>query len=338
MKPSAAALALALCLAGALAGGRADAASCDRACLEGIADQYLKAMLAHDPSRAPIAKGARYAENNVVLPLPDGLWRTVSSIGAYRLIVTDTTWQTIGFYAKVQENGAPVLLATFLKVQGGRISEIDAQVARLTDTTGSGTPTNLREDQLGDAPRKQFLTSLPPAARRSRAELAAIANSYYTGLENNHGDKLPPFADDCLRLENGTQTSGRPVPAGGQPNGMNYSCREAFGLGYYRDDTRLRNRRILAIDEQRGLVYATVFFDHDATVRQYKLKDGRDVAVKNTGPWTWSTQELFQVDADGKISQVEAVLMAVPYGQRPAFKTGQHFPSPQADRDGFKEY
>jgi len=329
---------LALALAGAMAGGRAEAARCDRACLEGIAERYLSAMVAHDPSKAPIAKNARYAENNVVLPLPDGLWRTASSLGTYRLVVTDTTWQTVGLYAKLQENGAPVLLATFLKVKDGRITEIDAQVARMSDTTGSGTPANLREDQLGDAPRRQFLTALPSAARRSRAELASIANSYYTGLEGNRGERVPPFADDCLRLENGTQTSGRALPAGAERNGMHYSCREAFGLGYYRDDTRLRNRRILAIDEERGLVYATVFFDHDASIRQYALKDGRSVVVKNTGPWTWSTQELFQVNADGKISQVEAVLMAVPYGQRPAFSTGQHFPSPQADRDGFKEY
>jgi hypothetical protein len=329
---------LALALAGALAGGRAEAARCDRACLEGVAERYLDALAARDPSKAPLAKGVRYAENNVVLPLPDGLWRTVTGVGKYRLFITDTTWQAIGFYAKAQENGAPVLLATFLKVADGRITEIDAQVARLTDTTGSGAPANLRDDQLGDAPRKQFLTALPATARRPRAELASIANSYYTGLENNHGEKVPPFADDCLRLENGTQTSGRPVPAGVERNGMHFSCREAFGLGYYRDDTRLRNRRVLAIDEERGLVYATVFFDHDASIRNYKLKDGRDVAVKNTGPWTWSTQELFQVNAEGKISQVEAVLMAVPYGQRPAFATGQHFPSPQADRDGFKEY
>ena len=316
----------------------ADAASCDRACLEGIADKYLAAMLAHDPSQAPLAKGARYTENNVALPLPDGLWRTISAIGAYRLNVADPAGGGIGFFARVQENGAPVLLSTYLKVVGGRITEMESQVARLSDTTGSGTPANLREDQLGLAPRSQFLTALPPGARRSRAELAAIANSYYTGLENNRGDKPPPFADDCLRLENGTQTSGRPVPPGGQPSGMTYSCKDAFALGYYHDDTRLRNRRILAIDEERGLVYATVFFDHDATVRSYPLKDGRPVMVRNTAPWTWSTQELFQVNAEGRISQVEAVLLAVPYGQRPVFSGGQHFPSPQAIKDGFREY
>ena len=68
------------------------------------------------------------------------------------------------------------------------------------------------------------------------------------------------------------------------------------------------------------------------------LKDGRTVNVRNTAPWTWEAHEIFQVDADGHISQVEAVLQSVPYGMRPGWSTGVHLPSPQAVRDGFKEY
>src|SRR6478752_166643 len=67
--------------------GQAATPACDRACLEGIAEKYLAGMLAHDPSKAPIAKGTRYTENAVTLPLPDGLWRNVDSIGKYRLYV-----------------------------------------------------------------------------------------------------------------------------------------------------------------------------------------------------------------------------------------------------------
>jgi len=70
----------------------------------------------------------------------------------------------------------------------------------------------------------------------------------------------------------------------------------------------------------------------------YKLKDGREVKVRNTGPWTWMIQEYFQVNAAGKISQVEAVLLSVPYGTRPGWVTGVHLPSPQAKLDHFREY
>ena len=316
----------------------AAAPACDRACMEGLAEKYLAGMLTHDPAKAPLARNVRYTENTVELPLPDGLWRTVESIGVYRLFVTDPKEGSIGFFVKAQENGAPVLVATRLKIVKQQITEIESYASRLTGTIGGGPSSAPRVDQLGDAPRKQFVTPLPSDKRHTREQLSKIANSYFDGLENNTGDKVPPFADDCFRLENGSQTTSRPVEAGATPGALNLGCREAFSLGYYREDTRLRNRRILAVDEERGLVYAGVFFDHDATVRSYKLKDGRTNTVRNTAPWTWGIHEIFQVNAEGKISQVEAVLLAVPYGIRPGWTTGVHMPSPQAQRDGFKEY
>lgn len=312
--------------------------ACDRACLDGIAEQYLAAMVAHDPTRAPLAAGARYTENGVELTLPDGLWRTVQSVGPYRLFVTDAPRGSIGFFVKARENGAPVLVGTRLRVVHHRITEIESIAARLGATVGGGPSSLARTDELGDHPRPQFLATLPPDRRRTRDELAAIVNGYFTGIENNTGDKPPAFADDCLRLENGTRTTGRPLAPGAMPGPLNYSCKEAFRLGYYREDTRLRNRRILAVDEERGLVYAGVDFDHDATVRSYKLKSGRTVTVRNTAPWTWAIQELFEINAAGRISQVEAVLMSVPYGMRPGWSTGVHLPSPAAQRDGFREY
>jgi hypothetical protein len=333
-----AALLLGLSLLTPAAPSYAAAAACDRACMEGLAEKYLAAMLTHDPSKAPLAKRARYTENTVELSLPDGLWRTVESIGVYRLFVTDPKAGSVGFFVKAQENGAPVLVATRLKVVGRQITEIESFASRLTGTIGGGPSSAPRVDQLGDAPRKQFVTPLPPDKRRTREQLSAIANSYFTGLENNSGDEVPAFADDCFRLENGSQTTGRPAEPGATPGPLNFGCREAFSLGYYREDTRLRNRRILAVDEERGLVYAGVFFDHDAVLRTYKLKDGRTNTVRNTAPWTWGIHEIFQINAEGKISQVEAVLMAAPYGVRPGWSTGVHMPSPQAQADGFKEY
>jgi hypothetical protein len=311
---------------------------CDRACLDDIAEKYLAAMLAHEPSRAPLARSARFTENGVELPLPDGLWRTLQSVGTYRLLVADPQEGSIGFFIKAVENDAPALLATRLKVQHHEISEIESIAARLTASIGGGPSGEPRVDQLGDSPREQFLTALPAAQRRTRAQLAQIVNSYFTGIENNTGDRPPPFAADCLRLENGTQTTGRPARPGTEPGPANFSCTDAFHLGYYHEDTRLRNRRVLAVDEERGLVYAGIFLDHDATVRSYKLRDGRTVTVRNTAPWTWAAHEIFQINADGQISQVEAVLLSVPYGTRPGWTTGLHLPSPAAQHDGFREY
>jgi hypothetical protein len=318
--------------------GTAASAACDRECLNGVAEKYIAAMLAHDPSKAPLAKKARYTENGIELPLPDGLWRTVQSIGPYRLFVTDPKEGSVGFFIKAMENGTTVLVSTRLKVVRGQITEMESYAARLSNTVGGAQAALLGPEVLGDSPRKQFLTTIPQEQRLSRDKLSSIANSYFTGLENNTGDEVPPFADDCFRLENGSATTGRPVPAEGTPGPLNYGCREAFALGYYREDTRLRNRRILAVDEERGLVMAGVFFDHDAVLRSYQIKDGRTVTVRNTAPWTWGIHEIFQITPEGKISQVEAILLSVPYGARPGFSTGVHMPSPQALKDGFKEY
>jgi len=336
--PAAAALLIGVACAPGAALAAAGSVSCDRGCLEDIAERYLAAMVAHDPSKAPLATHARYTEDGVELTLPDGLWRTADSVGRYRLYVTDPQWGSVGFFAKATENGAAVLVATRLKVVDRRITEIESNAARLSATVGGGPSALARVDQLGDAPRKQFTTALPPSERRTRRELIAIANSYFSGIENNTGEKPPPFADDCLRLENGTQTTGRPVAPGASPGPLNFSCKKAFALGYYREDTRLRNRRFVAVDPERGLVYAVVYFDHDAALRSYSLKDGRTVHVRNTAPWTWEAHEIFEVNGAGKISQVEAVLQSVPYGMRPGWSTGAHMTSPAAVRDHFKEY
>ena len=65
------------------------AETCDRVCLEAIADQYRAAYLAHDTSKAPFAERVRYTENNVEMPFPDGTWDTVTEIPGPVLTLSD---------------------------------------------------------------------------------------------------------------------------------------------------------------------------------------------------------------------------------------------------------
>jgi len=55
---------------------------------------------------------------------------------------------------------------------------------------------------------------------------------------------------------------GKADTCGRRVDRANYSCKQAFALGFCHDDTRLRDRRFLAIDRERGLVYTSVEFDH----------------------------------------------------------------------------
>lgn len=292
--------------------GEAKAKDCDRACLFGIVEQYLAAMVAHDPSQAPLAKGARYTENGQELVLPDGLWRIATGLGDYRLFVAEPEAGLVGGFAVVLENEAPVVLALRLKVKKRRIAEMEAVVAR-REPAGFAEPEALKL-------RPEFDQVLPEAQRRKRGELIAIADSYFSALENNDGSRVPPFGEDCNRIENGVQTTNNPNNTlfGGGPGPAQYSCEKAFSLGYYWTDSRIHYRRWLIVDEARGLVFAGALFDHDSARRTFTLTDGREVKAGRTYPWTWQIMELFKIK-DGRIGPIEAVVVPVPYGMDPGW-------------------
>src|ERR1700723_1444064 len=84
--------------------------ACERACLEAYVDRYLDAVIAHDPTRAPIAKNARFTENGQRLEPGDGLWNTMDGKGAYRLFITDTEAQEVTFLGSITEEKAPAMI------------------------------------------------------------------------------------------------------------------------------------------------------------------------------------------------------------------------------------
>ena len=86
---------------------------CDRACLEPFVDKYLDAMVAHNPAKAPFARGVKFTENGQRLELGDGLWNTMTGKGAYRLFVTDVEAQQVAFLGSITEGnvGAVIGLA-----------------------------------------------------------------------------------------------------------------------------------------------------------------------------------------------------------------------------------
>jgi hypothetical protein len=314
---------------------------CDRACLQGLAERFIQALIAHDPSKVPLAKNVRYSENSVPLPIPDGFWMNATGVRPYRLYIADPEWGTIGFYARMYENGAPVLMSTRLRVYDKTITEIETVVTseRWRNDPAPGTSSPPPPDYLGEKPRPEYTQVVPPAQRRSREELMRIVNTYFTGIENNTGDKPPLFSSKCHRIENGRPTSNVPVAPGKERGGMNMSCAEDIAMGYHRNDNRIRSRRVMAVDLEHQVVMTSVYFDHlnDAPIRSYVLKNGKTVTVTDTSTSTLQAHETFSIDKEG-ISQVEAVFTSVTYGTRPYFSTGFHMDSPQSVKDGFDEY
>lgn len=284
---------------------------CDRACLNGFVDQYLAALAAHDPARLPLAREVKFTENGQALRLGDGLWGTASGLGSYKIYADDPQAGQVLFMGVLQENGAPVILCLRLKVELRQISEIETVVAR-KEAGGLARPEALVEKPI-------FSETVPPAERSSRENMIAIANSYFSAIEKGHASYVP-FDKDCNRVESGTQTTNNPSlnPPGGSTGTFGLGCAEQIKLRAFQPDTLIRDRRFLVVDEERGLVFAAGFFDHDATLRSYTLADGRTVQQTRTAPWTWEIAELFKI-RDGKIMRIEALVNAVPYGMKPGW-------------------
>src|SRR6266540_6386481 len=74
----------AVCLTLTIAAGPrafAAAADCDRACLKTALDQYLNAVVTHNPTAAPLFAGFRQTENAVVVKMGTGVWKSVTGLG-----------------------------------------------------------------------------------------------------------------------------------------------------------------------------------------------------------------------------------------------------------------
>jgi hypothetical protein len=64
----------------------------------------------------------------------------------------------------------------------------------------------------------------------------------------------------------------------------------------------VRDRRFVAVDRERGIVFAFGFFDH------YRIN------------WTWQLAELFKIE-DGQIRRIEAVFQRAPFGTPSGWST-----------------
>jgi hypothetical protein len=280
---------------------------CDRACLNTLVDRYLSALVARDASLVPLARDVKFTENGQLLKIGDGFWGTASGPPTYKLYADDPQGGQVMFMGVLPENGAPVIFCVRLKVELQKITEIETVVSRKE-------PGSLaRPEGLVDKPI--FSEGVPPAERRSRQNMIAIANSYFSAIEKGHASYVP-FDKDCDRVESGVHTTNNPTAAqGNSTNTLALGCADQINLGNFQPDSLIRDRRFLVVDEERGLVFVSTFFDHDATLRNYKLADGRTVHQPRTAPWTWEIAELFKIQ-NGKIMRVEALVNPVPYGMK----------------------
>jgi hypothetical protein len=129
----------------------------------------------------------------------------------------------------------------------------------------------------------------------------------------------------CARLENGVVTAGDPAQIPGAPppapNRTRTSCLQQFQSGVFHYVTRIRDRRFVLVDRERGIAFAFAFFDNaSGDARNVTLSDGRKTVQGPAIPWTWQIAEFFKIE-EGLIGPVESVLHPVPYGMDSGWST-----------------
>jgi hypothetical protein len=301
--------------------------TCDRACLIGVMDQYLAAMIAHNPAGVALATHVKFTENGVVLPIGTATWQTMDSLGAFKQYVADPQGHSVGFLGTIMERGHESILSVRLKLSDQVIEEAEQIVVRKRPGYDLDDPSGW-DDRTKSESGRTYTTAgwndtLQPGERVPRDRMIAIANSYFSAIQLGAATPVP-FAPDCYRIENGVVTSGAAATGPDGSNGVASSefarrhCGEQLNIkGYFVFDNEVRGRRFPVVDEEKGLVFTQVFFDHGGTARFHTDSNGNKVPMSGGGggdlPNSILINEIFWI-RNGVIQHVAANIITVPYG------------------------
>jgi hypothetical protein len=268
------------------AGSASAQATCDRACLRTMLDQYLSAVMKHDPGAAPLVVGFRQTENAInVRPGSGGVWKSATALGKVQRRYFDVTSGQAAYYGTVEEGSNTAIVTVRVRVENKQLTEAEWYIARADDPGLNGprqpgrAPANLHNPEyLAKNPPPERV--VPANQRTDRAALVRIVNSYFDAITSHDGGVALTHAG-CGRVENGSPApAGRflppnppatppPGPPGGAPSGQaaapppgppggpNNDC--VSGLQNF-NGSMVVARRIPLVDEEAQVALAFAVF------------------------------------------------------------------------------
>jgi hypothetical protein len=288
----------------------------DRAALLKLADDYLAALVAHDPAKMPLAADVKMVENVKRIKPGEGLWKTASSAPAeFKIIAADTVSQEVGGIVVMGNEGKPAQVGFRLKVVNGKIIEAEHMFVAVS---------NPNDPNMKKA-RPPFALEIPYEYADSHGRLIYIAKSYYDALDNNNGH-LTPFASDCDRRENGMRTapfggpalggSGIPGMAAPKPGllGMQ-DCTTQISSGTFQYIASIDNRRVEIADTVTGIAIGFSHFRHPMTQKKFKIVGNPDRAesdMSNQKPFDMPAMHIYKIWG-GQIHEIEAIGIVAPF-------------------------
>ena len=188
-------------------GAQATKTACDRACLNGVMDGYVKAMAAHTPAAVPLATGAIIRENTKAIALDASAWQTIAAIKSITNFADPQTGNIVSRVAAETKDGKLAYIGTRLKVAGKRITEIETSF----NDRAVAAANVLVYDPLFD-------TIVPAEKRGSRASLERIVLAYFDALGSHKPDPAD-YDTRCDRFSSGTRVTRRGGGPGGRRGG-----------------------------------------------------------------------------------------------------------------------
>jgi len=290
-------------------------AECDRPCLVTLMQQYLAALVSHDPSGLPLADTVVTVENTERIDVGEGLWLTATGgPGDFQIYAADPVSGEVGFMGVMEENNNPTILALRLKLVEGEITEIDHLIVHNPE----GTPLHPNMGKL----RPVFTQPLDPSERTPREQMFEAVNLYYDAVVADKG-AIAPFSDDCQRRENGRTTAKKTEPEPPAPWDESdafdvfarMNCSEQIDTGIWDSITSIDHRRILVLDEEMGLVFAFSEFVHNGDPEYMEIKgvEGITQWPNEHGAFDLQAAHVFKLRS-GKIYEVEAMGYKAPHG------------------------
>lgn len=307
------------------------AQTCDRQCLVDLMKDYLAALVAHNPSAVPFDQYVKFTENTANIPVGYGLWETASGgPSEFQVYAADpVNQQVVALVMMKENNNQDILLGVRLALKRGKIAEAEHHVV----------PGNEIHLQNLIKPRPGLVEDISPEDRTPRDQMLDIGLSYYDALTGEDGT-LAPFAQECQRRENGGISVGGKSegteskkatrdfapPEAGDPEMVKLSkalslvpntCEGQITAGVWAYISEIRNRRLLVIDEQKGLAVGFSNFYHDSKLKTMKLKlDSGEISVPAwQGNFNMPAIHFFKIKK-GKIYDIEATGLVLPYGTK----------------------
>lgn len=226
-------------------------ATCTRDSLTTAINAYFTALAAHDPTKAPIASGAKYTENGQVLQVGNGEWQTAGAV-KFKRSALDTQICMSVTESVIGDTSGDLVYGLRLKLDHQMITEIE------TIPVISGSYITISASGLVNTSMDDWESLLGAADLTPRDQMQMLMDTYFTQFPNGACN----FASDCMRVEDGQSI--------GSCTGLGVGCNPMSG------GSPVMTARLHVIDAEAGIsVGFTMFAGMYTDFHMFKVRAGQ---------------------------------------------------------------